>query len=323
MINITTERQRASFARLKPAFGSGLFLLNSLLLGVIALFPVTAGAVCPTYQTGQVAGTVQTEDLTEASGIAASRRNPGVLWVHNDSGDTARIFAMTPGGALLGTYSLQSVAAVDWEDIAIGPGPAAGVHYIYIGDIGDNAAGRSSIRVYRIPEPAVNPAQSPVTVTITNWERVTLRYEDGARNAESLLIDPANGDLYIITKETPSRLYHAPAPLSTSATLVMDHLLTLGFSLATGADVAVNGNEILVRRYPNATLWQRPPGSAFQDAFTSPVCAVPVAIEAQGEAIAFDHLGGDYYTIGEGQFQPIYRYNRTSPSMAQGLWLTY
>lgn len=39
-------------------------------------------------------GVVECNDIKEASGIVASRVNPGVLWVHNDSGDKARTFAM-------------------------------------------------------------------------------------------------------------------------------------------------------------------------------------------------------------------------------------
>jgi hypothetical protein len=39
-------------------------------------------------------GNVQSSLVIEASGLAASRKNANVLWVHNDSGDSARVFAM-------------------------------------------------------------------------------------------------------------------------------------------------------------------------------------------------------------------------------------
>ncbi len=50
-------------------------------------------------------GTVVDDDLVEASGLAASRLNPGVLYSHNDKGeDFARIFAFLENGERIGIY---------------------------------------------------------------------------------------------------------------------------------------------------------------------------------------------------------------------------
>ncbi|NLT76895.1 MAG: hypothetical protein GXX98_10255, partial [Planctomycetes bacterium] len=75
------------------------------------------------FAPGVEAGIVRTPLIQEASGLVASRKNPGVLWVHNDSGDTARVFAIDTRGNLLGVCSVTGAKARDWEDIAIGPGP--------------------------------------------------------------------------------------------------------------------------------------------------------------------------------------------------------
>jgi hypothetical protein len=40
------------------------------------------------------AGSITAPTIDEASGLAVSRLNDNILWVHNDSGDTARIFAI-------------------------------------------------------------------------------------------------------------------------------------------------------------------------------------------------------------------------------------
>ena len=77
-----------------------------------AVFPA-----CPTFAGGVVSGTVASAEIREASGLVASRRHPGVLWVHNDSGDTARIFATRPDGTHLGIYSIMGAGSADWEDI--------------------------------------------------------------------------------------------------------------------------------------------------------------------------------------------------------------
>ena len=143
-------------------------------------------ATLPQFSSGAQVGTVESTAINEASGLAASRANSDVLWVHNDSGDSARVFAMTTAGELLAIYNLQGAAAWDWEDMCIGPGPTAGQDYLYLGDIGDNYAVRSSINVYRVAEPTVSA--SATAINLSGVETFTLEYEDGARDAEMAAI---------------------------------------------------------------------------------------------------------------------------------------
>ena len=259
---------------------------------------------------GQNVGTVENPSINEASGIAPSRRNIDVLWVHNDSGDSARVFAMNTQGDHLGTFALSGASATDWEDIAIGPGPDPGKDYLYLGDIGDNNAVRvGGIRVYRVLEPDVDPDQSPVSVTLTSVETITLLYPDGARDAETLMVDPATGDIYIVSKrETYSRVYLAPYPQS--STMTMTHVAELPWGWATGGDISPLRNEIIIRGYGNASLWQIPDYGFLWNAFDAPPCTIPLASEPQGEAIGFDAFGFGYFTVSEGTYQPIYYFPR-------------
>src|SRR6185503_14763457 len=80
-------------------------------------------------------------ELDEISGMSQSRGNPNIFWVHNDSGDQARVYAVNRKGVLVGTYLLDGASAVDWEDMAMGPAPG-GRSYLYLADIGDNSARR-------------------------------------------------------------------------------------------------------------------------------------------------------------------------------------
>ena len=118
--------------------------MRSLILAVLSLLPLTSSCALAAqsgeFGPGRRAGIVRSELIREASGIVASRRNPGVLWVHNDSGDMARVFAITASGEFLGVCNIAGATARDWEDIAIGPGPDPDQHYLYLGDIGDNQA---------------------------------------------------------------------------------------------------------------------------------------------------------------------------------------
>lgn len=261
---------------------------------------------------GVQVGTVQNGELDEASGIAASRQNANVLWAHNDSGDTARVFAMNVQGTHLGIYNLSGAGAVDWEDMAIGPGPTPGLSYLYLGDIGDNYGQYSSIRVFRVPEPVVSSTQAPVVTTLTGVETITLRYPGGTgRDAETLMVDPLTKDIYVVSKrESKSRLYRAAYPQSTGAPITMDYVAELSWNMATGGDISADGDEILIRGYHNASLWSRPLGGSIAAAIGGPSTSVSLVSEPQGEAICFDAAGLGYYTTSEYPNQPIYYFAR-------------
>ena len=110
----------------------------------------------PEFLPGVVTGDVERSDLTEPSGMIASRTNDGVLWTHNDSGDGPNFYAMSTSGADLGRYTLVGGESYDWEDMASGPGLLAGVEYLYAGNIGDS---NGTVYVLRVAEPVVDAAQ--------------------------------------------------------------------------------------------------------------------------------------------------------------------
>jgi len=270
----------------------------------------------PKFVGGKQVGTVRTKLLKEASGIVASRRNPGVLWVHNDSGDSARVYAINAKGTLLGIYRIAGAQLLDWEDIAIGPGPDPNQDYLYIGDIGDNRAKRPSVTVYRIREPKVDPNQSLTDTVIGPADSINLRYPDRPRDAETLIVDPLNSDIYIISKrEIFSKVYRAAHPYSTSKTSTLDIVATIPWGLAVGGDVSPDGNLVIVRGLHNASIWQRPKGQELWRAFTGRQLKVELLEEPQGEAICFDSQGRGYFTISEMPHPPLYYFGSSTASV--------
>ncbi|MGW5849169.1 putative Ig domain-containing protein [Streptomyces sp. NPDC055254] len=148
--------------------------------------------------------------LTEISGLAASTRHPGVLYAVNDSGNTNQVFAVDcsgPTGRLRATLTVAGTSNTDWEALALGK-DQAGRPVILVGDIGDNLSGRAELTVHSLPEPdtLANATVSPVTHRFA--------YADGRHDAESLLADPATGQLYVASKliGAAGRLYRAPLP---------------------------------------------------------------------------------------------------------------
>jgi hypothetical protein len=268
---------------------------------------------CPKFLGGHEVGKIQSALIGGASGLAASRKNPGVLWIHNDYGP-ACVYAITPAGKHLGVYNFAGAKNRNWEDIAIGPGPEPNVDYIYAGDIGDNNAKRKDVTIYRIIEPNVDANQTPVNVTITNVETIVLVYPDGPRDAETLIVDPLTRDIYIVSKEQTSKVYRAAYPQKTTDKTTLEQVAKLKWGMATGGDISPDGREIIVRGYFGASLWVRPKTEPMWKAFEGSECAIPIIPEQQGEAICFDSKGTGYYTTSEHRHQPIYYFGRDTKS---------
>ncbi|MGA9347955.1 MAG: metallophosphoesterase [Anaerolineae bacterium] len=295
---------------------TGLYLCLTFAIASLLSHPLSAMADCPTFIVPAQLGTVESSLLVEISGVAASRKNADVLWVHNDSGDLARIYALSIQGKHLGVYNLLGASATDWEDMAIGPGPVEGQNYIYVGDTGDNARRRSSVTVYRVAEPLVSATQNPVTVNLDNVDALPMRYPGPAvYDCETLLVDPASGDLFLVTKdregEGVARVFRNPAPHTPGVMVILELVDSIPLpSQVTGGDVSPSGDAVLLRLYYQGYYWPRATGTNLWEAFSGTACTVPLAVEPQGEAIAFAAHGLGYYTVSEGAYQPVYFYEK-------------
>lgn len=266
-------------------------------------------------------GRLDDPSLDELSGMAASRRHPGLYYAHNDSGDGARIYVLDETAAVVGQIALRDAAHVDYEDIAVGPGPD-GAPWVHVGDVGDNAArdGRGSPRdgvvVYRFPEPA-DPPRGALEVTA---EALPLRYPDAPHDCESVALE-ADGALLMLTKEDrgPSILYRArgpfPATLEAIGSLELGGPGVPGSRNATAMDLSPGG-ALLVRSYNRVHLFPRADGEPWSDALARPPVGLPARAEPQGEAVAWSVDGRAYLTASEGAGAPLYRFDATAPDCA-------
>lgn len=277
--------------------------------------PVVQAACKGTLAT-TTSGTLQSSDIDEASGLAVSAKNPGTLWINNDSGDTARLFAVTPAGALQGIYPFDGAGAVDWEDVAIGPGPVPNAPYLYAGDIGDNGSVRPNVVVYRVPEPKV--LDDGGTHPLSGVAALTLTYPDGAHDAEALMVDPRSGDIYVVIKHLalggPAAIYRAPGDLESGTTTVLTRVgeVTLPrvpfFGAATAADISRDRKAIGIRTYGSVRLWYLGPQQSLVAALAAKPCRGPVPVEKQGEALGFQPDGRGYFTVSEGVQVPLHHF---------------
>jgi hypothetical protein len=255
-------------------------------------------------------GTVDDPDVTESSGLVASRRNPGLYWTHNDSGDGPFLYCLDGHGSSCGAWRVTGADAIDWEDIAAGPGPDPSTPYLYVGDIGDNLGDRPDVVVYRVPEPAVDRSAPPPAKASPGRtqpaQALTLRYPDGSHDAEALLVQPRTGDVYIVAKEPNPGVYVARAPVDPAATTTLQKVATLPlgtgglFTLVTGGDIAPDGRRLALCTYGPGYELRLPDGAQSFDAiWRQPPVPLTLGARPQGEGIAYRLDGKALLTTSE------------------------
>ncbi|MBI2394103.1 MAG: hypothetical protein HYV09_31315 [Deltaproteobacteria bacterium] len=255
---------------------------------------------CTDYTVPVSAGTIVHASIREISGLAASRTSPGVLWTHNDSGDSARLFAIDSAGAFLGELRVSGATAIDWEDLAVGP--CGDASCIWVGDFGDNATSRTNDALYRIPEPTIEA--KPFATRTVAADKIPFEYPDGKWNAEALLVHPTTGEIVIVTKGSSPGVYRFPTPLVAGAKVTLTRVSTpVGLDgVVTGGDVSPCGDRALLRTY--SSLFEYRIGDLGAGLATPPT-KVPVGKEAQGEAVAYREGGRGYFTASEGASVPL------------------
>ncbi|GAA3739891.1 WD40 repeat domain-containing protein [Streptomyces tremellae] len=260
---------------------------------VLAVLAVLAAAVVPGAAPALAAGradqsfTIKDPRITESSGLTASRLHPGVYWTHNDSGDGPYVYAVdSRTGETVARVTLRGVGAPrDVEAISLGPDGD-----LYVGDIGDNLGGSwDHVWIYRFPEPKHLGDQA---VDATQF---TVKYADGPRNAESLMVDPVTGRVYIASKnEDGGGLYEAPARLIPTGTNVFHRVASVPW--VTDGAFSPDGSQLVLRSYFGAYgyAWHDGrPGKQFPVSAPFLPQAESVTYTRDGRALMFGSEGRD------------------------------
>lgn len=259
----------------------------------------------------KTAGVLQNSRIDEASGLVASWDYPNLLYTHNDSGGEPHLYLLDSTGKDKGVIKLKGVQNRDWEDIAIGPGPEAGKSYVYVGEIGDNNGKYETISLLRFKEPETLKGETEVTP-----ETIHLTYPDWPRDAETLMVDPWNGDVFILTKRDSSNtLYTVEADKLEvgNEPIPLKKVRKLPITMSVAGDISKDGTQILIKNYWVVYYWTRSPGESIPEALSRPPVLLPYKPEPQGEAIAFFPDGNGYFTLSEKRMRVdpvLYKYHR-------------
>jgi hypothetical protein len=249
------------------------------------------------FSIGEKLKRLNNNQIKEASGIAASFRNPGMLWTHNDSGNDAEIFLLDTALNVKLNVKFPNLTNRDWEDIAIGPGPDPAKSYVYIGEIGDNFAQYQDKKIYRFEEPL---AGGDPIMSIDSVDVITTQLPRARKDTETLMIDSNTRDLYIVSKrENPVVVYKIKYPYPTDSTVTADSITTIPYGQICGGDISGDGKEILLKNYQNIFYWKVKDNEKIEDAFKRKPIILPYEEEPQGEAVTFARDGSGYYTLSE------------------------
>jgi hypothetical protein len=247
---------------------------------------------CPRVAEGTVTGSVADARLDEISGVVVGHRMDGVLWVEEDSGNDAAVYALEPTGEVVAEVTVDGATNEDWEDLAWAKGR------LWVGDTGDNERERSEIQVYSFPEP------SDRNVTSVDATILRLRYEDGPHDAEAMFVDPRDGLLYLIEKqltEPESAVYAVPLrEVRPGEVGVLRLVARVPLSIVTAADLGPAG--IAVRNYFTALVFPWSDDRIVVSTLEGKSCPVSLG---SSEAIAQTLDGRALYSISEGVGPPI------------------
>ncbi|MFU7559315.1 hypothetical protein [Stieleria sp. JC731] len=296
------------------AFWQRSILFKSILLVGFALSSIGARAFAwePAEAITSGSAPLQLHDnqVNESSGLAFSLRNPHCVWTHNDSGDSARLFAFDEKGKACGRATLKHAGAQDWEDMAAfdDDGPK-----LLIADVGDNDNRRDSVSLYLLDEP--DPQSDS---KVTPYLRIKVSYANGSQNCESITVDVSNRKIYLLGKSAFVATFHEiplPEPkLNTEADgdglptirLETKAIRNIPIPMATGMALNPTTGDLWICSYLNGYQVKKSSGA---DLFTR-LGQMPTIVELpklkQIEAIAVDDSGRIWVST-EGQPAMIQR----------------
>lgn len=243
------------------------------------------------------AGKLETSFIKEASGIDASISHPGYFWTHNDSGDEPEIYLISESAIFQMKIILENTENRDWEDIAVSRDSRTGKNFIYIGEIGDNLAKYSEYKIHIFEEPTQISAGN---ILNEYFQTITYKYPDGPRDAETLMVEPKSGDIYIVSKrESEVGIYRIKYPYDYEKVITAEKLGVIPFSSIVAGDIASDGKSLLLKDYTMVYYWDIRENDQIIETLKRAPYKTPYITEPQGEAVCWDIAHKAFYTLSE------------------------
>ncbi len=287
--------------------------------GVLGGAAVAAAVAAPEFLPVAERPPIRAAAVREASGLAVSRRDPGRLWVVNDSGAGAELHAVGIDGAEQGRVTVSGARNVDWEDLA--SFTRDGKPWLLVADTGDNQARRPECVLYLVEEPELPAGAVRVA------REIRFRYAGGPRDCEAVAVDAAGGRILLVSKRTDPPEVHELAldPPAGGGVATTTRVGTLRVAAPagsllpfgdqpTGLDIAADGSLAAVVTYHGVFLFARHGREAWAEAFAREPRLLPAHRLVQAESVAVAANGAALFVVSEGRGSPVVCYRRAAPA---------
>lgn len=265
---------------------------------------------------------VMDDQISEASGIAASRWQKDAVWLHNDSGDSSRLFLVGLDGKTRAVMTLNVERPIDWEDMC--SFEVDGEKWLLIGDTGDNQRVRSkterACELLLIKEPEIQSGNGrPINVKADVVSRVEFQFPGGPEDCESLAVDTETMEILLLTKCAPGKCRLFRLPLSTKSgprKLTAEPVASLAVPFATSMDVSADNHSLVIVNMFSGALIRRGPDEAWMSACQKPITVLTLPAMPQCETVCFESTGECVLVNSERAQQPLWRIRLPVPEVA-------
>ena len=262
-------------------------------------------------------GDITGRQIQEVSGMIESKRQAGIFWMINDSGDKPALYAVSPQGELVSSVIVNGAENVDWEDLA--SFEYEGIAYLLIADAGNNTVERSAFVLYVVEEPM------PGVASVDTAWTISFAFEDGAPDCEAVAVDAKAQTILLVSKrDVPATLYELPlkpADASIQTAVRLGQVTTVAqpkpeeihdsldrhHAQLTGLDIAPDGSTAALLTYRRLYLYRRAEGAPWSSVFQSKPRVFEFPKLKQAESICFSRDGCTLFITSEKTPAPIYK----------------
>ena len=280
-------------------------------------------------------GILKDKDITESSGLAASARVNDSYWTMNDSGNTNKLFLFGPKGQTLARCEMKHAQNRDWEALAsiLLDDRAC----ILVADTGDNLRQRKTSRLYCDWEPKCKIQFGKICEKSMRPVEIEFEFDGGTVNCEAIGYDAQSTSVFLVEKQFAEtekhgapKIYQLKLPVKElqkaldkklsgkekkkvrkfGKTLTAIAVAELPVHGVTGMSFSPDGNRAVIRTYLDFHLYDKTAATekTWAEFFKSQKpTALPLPLQAQGEAICFSSDGKSVVVTSEKVGQAIWK----------------
>lgn len=262
------------------------------------------------WKTGEAVkvGNLENPEITEASGMASSKRSPAVLWIINDGGNAPILYAVGIDGTDLGRFWVKDADNVDWE--ALASFEWQDTAYLLIADTGDNREQRSTSSFYVVKEPEIADIGMSGNAAVSIAWRVRFTYTDGPHDCEAVAVDADRNRVLLISKrDAVPTLYELRLQPTRDDDIAVARPLTPmpHVKSPTAMDLSPDGRLAAVLTYESAYLFFRRHNEDWKHTFQRQPEQMALVKLDQQEAICFGFYGKSIFVTSENIPAPLVR----------------